>query len=241
MNTVLHPVGAQPARVYWVRRLALLAVVVLVVVLAFAAVSAARGAADDDTGGSDGPAGTAQEGADDAADPADDGERDDDAEASPGEVSPAGEDDADGDGAEGGAGASEPSTGAPPACSPEQITLTLTTDDQAYGPEGAPTFTLAFTNTGETACVIDAGSAQRTVVVSSGDDRVWSSADCVTEGGQRTLLLAPGAQDEDTVVWSRVRSDEACTADLPAPRPGTYTAIAVLAGAQSGTAVFQLG
>lgn len=216
MRTVLRPVGPQPARVYWVRRMVVLAVLVAAVLLVWSFVS--RGAAADadgsgtgaDAGATGAEHGTDAEGAD-AADAADTGT----------------------DGAA--------ADGAPAACAPEALTVTLTTDATSYTGDAAPTFTMTFTNTGDTTCVVDAGGSNRSVLVTSGSDRIWSSADCAAEGGTRTLLLAPGAQEQDTVVWPRERSDETCSEGLPAPRPGTYTAVAVLGGAQSGSAVFQLG
>lgn len=211
MNTVLRPAGPLPARVYWVRRLVLLAVVVLVGVVVWALVP--RGGGGED--------------------PAADGEGDPSVTAVPDDAS--GEDAADGEGGE------DTTDGAPAPCSAEDLTVTLAADADSYGADRSPTFTVTFTNTGSQSCVVDAGAANQALVVTSGSDRIWSSADCPADGGTRTLLLAPGAQDQDLVAWGRVRSDETCSEGLPAPRPGTYTAVASLGGAQSGSVVFQLG
>jgi hypothetical protein len=89
---------------------------------------------------------------------------------------------------------------------------------------------------------VDAGLANQALVITSGADRIWSSADCPSEAsGERLLLMAPGAAEAMPVAWPRVRSAEGCAGDLPEPRPGTYTAVAVVAGVQSGQVVFELG
>lgn len=230
MNTVLHPVGPQPARVYWVRRLVLLAVAAAVVAVLAVAVGAARGGATDGDGAAagdaaaDGAAATT-EGADDAG--AGSGAAAD-AQSAP-----------EGDGSEeAGAG---PGGGAV-ACAPESLTTTLAADAASYPAGATPTFTVTLTNSGGSACTVDAGLANQALVITSGADRIWSSADCPAEApGERLLLMAPGAAEAMPVAWPRVRSDEGCSEGLPEPRPGTYTAVAVVAGVQSGSVVLELG
>lgn len=211
MNTVLNPVGPQPARVYWVRRAVLLVLVAAVVVAVALAVGAARGG----DGGATDPAAAA-------------------AEAATGEAEAPAEEEAEEEADDGG--------GAAAACAPEQLTTTLAVDAATYPAGATPTFTVTLTNSGDSACTVDAGLANQSLVVTSGADRIWSSADCPAEAaGERLLLMAPGAAEAMPVAWPRVRSDEACTAGLPEPRPGTYTAVAVVAGAQSGPVVLELG
>lgn len=224
MNTVLHPVGPRPARVYWVRRLVLLALAAALVTVLAVAVGAARGGAADGAT----PVAGAAAGGDEGAAPS--------GGASAADTS-AGEEEAAEDGpAE--AGADNPGA----ACSPTGLTTTLTADATSYAAGVTPTFTVTLTNSGDAACTVDAGLANQSLVVTSGADRIWSSADCPADTpGERLLLMAPGAAETMPVAWPRVRSDEECSADLPEPRPGTYTAVAVVAGVQSGPVVFELG
>lgn len=194
MSTVLRPVGPHPQRVYWVRRLVLLAAVVLVLVLAWWGLGALGGGAQENPE-PDAAAGTTEQGG----------------------------------------------TGGPVACDAAHLTVALTSDARTYGPDTRPVLSLAVTNTSDTACTVDVGSGNAVVTVMSGADRIWSSADCAAEPAERLLLLEPGAADTSTVDWARERSDAECTAGLPAPRPGTYTAQATLMGVESATAVFELG
>ncbi|WP_225752892.1 hypothetical protein [Actinotalea sp. Marseille-Q4924] len=213
MNTVLHPVGPQPARVYWVRRLILLALVVGIVAALAVAAGASRGGAV--TGPPPGDA-AAQAAADVVAD--EDGTAEDEPATEP-----------------------EPEPDAAAACSPESLTTTLVADAATYPAGATPTFTVTLTNVSDSACTVDAGAANQSLVITSGPDRIWSSTDCPEAEGERLLLMAPAAAEAMPVAWPRVRSDEACTGGLPEPRAGTYTAVAVVAGVQSAPIVFDLG
>ena len=105
-----------------------------------------------------------------------------------------------------------------------------------------PAANVAITNTGTDPCLVDAGEAQREIVITSGDDRVWSNRDCIVAGTEsRTLLLPGGGNDTTPFAWNRVRSAEGCPAGLPAPGAGTYSAQLNLAGASAPPAVFGLG
>lgn len=128
----------------------------------------------------------------------------------------------------------------PVTCAAADLALTVTTDARSYAPGVAPELTVAITNTGDVPCTIDAADGHRDLVVTSGSDRVWSTADCAGEGAERLLLLEPGARDETTSTWHRIRSAEGCPDELPEPGPGTYAAEVSLAGAESATAVFEL-
>lgn len=128
-------------------------------------------------------------------------------------------------------------------CAATDLTLVVAPDAATYAADAKPTFNVTITNTGKSACTVDAGEAAREVLITSGADRIWSSLDCTAaDAPERVLLLAPGASDGPTpVAWSRVRSDGHCTADLPAPRAGTYHVVAKLVGAESQPATFTLG
>jgi hypothetical protein len=131
-------------------------------------------------------------------------------------------------------------------CAPAAVGLTIVADAASY-PEGAlPTFTVTIANTGPAACLIDAGDAQREVLITSGDDRIWSSRDCAGADTQaRELLLGPAgsdtAADTTTVQWSRSRSAPGCPGDQAEALSGTYsTAFTVGTVAAAGPAVFVL-
>ena len=130
------------------------------------------------------------------------------------------------------------------ACEAADLQLALTSEATTYAAGANPTFTVAITNIATSSCTVDAGTAAVEVLVTSGSDRIWSSLDCAVEGAEgaeRLLLLDDGAQDAASVPWARERSNPTCDTGLPAPRPGTYHAVAKLAGAESADLVFTLG
>ncbi|WP_282947375.1 hypothetical protein [Cellulomonas endometrii] len=126
-----------------------------------------------------------------------------------------------------------------PACDPAALTVELAADAATY-PEGAqPLFTVRLTNTGEAACLVDAGDAQRQLLITSGSDRIWASTDCAA-GEPLQLLLGPGQADERQVQWDRVRSVEGCAAGQSSALSGTYQAVLTLAGVSTEPVVFGL-
>ena len=195
MTTVLHPVGPERPRVYWVRRL----LVVLVVVALGVAVSVALRAVGSTLGGSGVAAGQ-----------------------TPAVTETTG------------------AAGLPVACTPAGVTLAVTSDARTYPTPNKPVLSLGVTNTGTAACTIDAGEAAREVLVTSGTDRIWSSADCRGDAAKSLLLLAPGARQDIAVTWPRVRSAAGCAAALPAPRLGTYQVTVTMLGATTTPVAFQL-
>lgn len=151
--------------------------------------------------------------------------------------------------ADGGGTAADPATGGTPApqeteegtpvCEPAAVGLEMAADATTY-PDGAlPTFTIRITNTGDVPCLLDAGDAQRQVLITSGSDRIWASTDCAA-GEALQLLLAPGQVDERQVQWDRSRSAEGCAPAQGSTQPGTYQAVLTLAGATTAPVVFGL-
>ncbi|MCG7286147.1 hypothetical protein MHY85_09195 [Cellulomonas sp. ACRRI] len=134
---------------------------------------------------------------------------------------------------------SEETTEGTPVCEPGAVGLELAADATTYAAGVLPTFTIRITNTGDVDCLLDAGDAQRQVLITSGSDRIWASTDCAT-GETLQLLLAPGQVDERQVQWDRTRSVEGCAPDQPAAQPGTYQAVLALGGVSTAPVVFGL-
>lgn len=133
----------------------------------------------------------------------------------------------------------EPTTPGTPACEPADLGLELVADATSYPAGALPTFTVRLVNDGEAACLVDAGEAQRQILITSGSDRIWASTDCASDEALQ-LLLAPGEPDERQVQWDRNRSAEGCAGDQPAAQPGTYQAVLTLAGVSTAPVVFGL-
>ncbi|WP_345039573.1 hypothetical protein [Georgenia daeguensis] len=114
----------------------------------------------------------------------------------------------------------------PGKCSPRDLDVRLSATP------GQPTsFAVTLTNRAEVACLLDAGASSLVLTVHSGEDRVWSSGDCVAEPSERELLLDSGDSTETAIRWDGTRSEKGCPGGQGAAQPGSYRVTATLGGA----------
>jgi hypothetical protein len=218
MSTVLHPVGPQRARVYWVRRLLVVVLLLVLATVGWAVTSRVLGDGGDPSAAS---AAERPEGSTDA------------------EAVSSDEDQGEDEPADGDEAADAPAT--PVDCTPDALQVTLTASGQIFDAATRPVLTATITNVGDLACTVDAGDANREVLITSGADRIWSSKDCATaETASRQLLLGSGAADSVELTWDRTRTAAGCPAGLPEPRSGTYQAVTTLGTVSSVPVVFAL-
>ncbi|GAA2845387.1 hypothetical protein GCM10010517_01810 [Streptosporangium fragile] len=109
-----------------------------------------------------------------------------------------------------------------------------------YPPGTQPRFILTLVNTGKVMCVADVGPRAMEVRITSGDDRVWSSADCVSGETDELRRLDRGIPYVRELVWNRRRSGDDCRVEGEPARPGTYVAVVRAPGLKSSKAVFHL-
>lgn len=242
---VRHPAGPLPARVYWIRRIAVLLALVLVIGLVVAVVSRIGADASDGEPGSETASPTATEDPGDDAGAEDAGSDDADGSDSGTDEAPTASDDAGSDEADAGGGdAAEPAAAADAGtareCAPGDVQVSLASDAASYAADKDPTFAVEVSLVGDEPCLVDVNDATRELVIVSGPAHVWSSAECV-EPEPRLLLLGPGQVDSQAIRWTRNRTDAACTPGLPDALPGTYRATVTLLGQQTEELVFTLG
>ncbi|GAA1653797.1 hypothetical protein [Georgenia ruanii] len=127
--------------------------------------------------------------------------------------------------------AAETTTGPvdPQACQSRELEVDLAPSATAAG--RPVSFDVTLRNTSQAACLVDAGRAALVLTVSSGEDRVWSSADCPAEPAERELLLDAGDTATTTLTWDRTRSAQGCPGGQRAAGGGTYQVMASLGGA----------
>jgi hypothetical protein len=95
----------------------------------------------------------------------------------------------------------------PPPCTSSQIQLTAETDALRYNPGEIPQLWLTVENVGFGECEIDVSTDKQQYQISSGDDRIWSSADCQEGGIPMTITLQPGeSRSTESIAWDRTRS-----------------------------------
>jgi hypothetical protein len=182
MSTLRHPVGPQPKKVYWRRRLvvlfllvAIVAIVVLIVVRPGSGAGAEADAPVTPAPSSSAPA--AGGGAD---------------------VSPT-------------PGAVDSGSGTPAgevaACAAGNISISPVTDATNYEAGANPQLSFTITNTGSEACKINAGTSQQIYTITSGDETYWVSTDCQTDPSDTEAVLEPGVPVSSTpFTWDRTRS-----------------------------------
>jgi len=213
MSTFKNPVGPQPPSVYWRRRavlaLGLIAVVVIIVLIVVrpGSGSAEPGAAAT-TSAPPADAAPSEPAATETAPAAD-------ATADPADTSTE--------------GASDAAT-----CSTRDIELKPVTDKTSYAATELPQISMTITNSGRSDCSIDLGSAQQTLVVTSGEEQYWSSKDCQVNGTNQVVTLTAGQTlSTPPIAWDRTRSSaDTCesTSREPVTAGGATYRLAVSVG-----------
>ncbi|MFD0383554.1 hypothetical protein ACFQ2B_17865 [Streptomyces stramineus] len=79
-----------------------------------------------------------------------------------------------------------------------------------YKPDEKPTFEIVVKNTGSSACKVNFGATAAVLKITSGDDHVWSSADCPRGTGAVLVELAGSGETKRTLEWDRKRSAARC-------------------------------
>lgn len=127
-----------------------------------------------------------------------------------------------------------------PVCNPASIEVTATTDAQTYAPEQNPVLTLTVANTGNAPCPVNVGTSQMEFLITSGEDRIFSSRDCQEGAEDLEVTIEPGSSETARFTWERVRSTPECTLVDAVPGAGQYVFQARLGERSSGEAVFTL-
>jgi hypothetical protein len=178
MSTIKNPVGPEPSKVYWRRRV--LVLVGLVAVIAIIVLIVVRPGSSSSVGSSISPVVTSTGAA--AAEP----------------TTPTAPQDV----------ASEPlADGETAACDAASIQVTPVTDADTYAAGVNPQLSISLTNSGATACSINVGTAQQVYTITSGAEQYWVSTDCQTDPSDMPTVIEAGATLASTpFAWDRTRS-----------------------------------
>ncbi|WP_449061568.1 hypothetical protein [Planomonospora algeriensis] len=126
------------------------------------------------------------------------------------------------------------------ACDAADLVLSLMGEGEVYGAGERPRFILTLVNTGKVMCTADVGPRTTEVRITSGDDRVWSSADCLSGETDDIRKLERGIPYVRQIQWDRRRSGSDCRAKRAEARPGTYVAVVRAPRLKSDKVVFHL-
>lgn len=245
MSTVMRPSGPLPPRVYWTRRLVLLAMILLVTVLLWWLVSAAGDAnettaSDVDqspprTGPAVVPATTnptmtpepvknpaARTPSPQTPTPTTPTTTTAKAEPDPEPAKPT----------------AEPLAEPTGDCDPAGVDMAIDVADVKAGRSNAATFLLTSTDTA--ACTLSVTPATLLVNVTSGADIVWSSDDCPDALLAKQIVVRSDPPSSYEFTWNGSRSSEGCQLDDAKPDPGGYWVEAALIGGEPHKAYFDL-
>jgi hypothetical protein len=152
-------------------------------------------------------------------------------------------------GSGGSGGSSSGGSGAPPintaevmalpVCTASQLTLELAaTPNSTYSLQAKPTFVLRIRAVSGPPCRVDLSQAASSITISTKQERIWSSADCVTDKQGRWVQAPTGGLTE-TFSWDRSRSKPQCaTPSDTSPAPAdTYLVQADITGPAGGPVV----
>lgn len=131
-------------------------------------------------------------------------------------------------------------TPAADVCANDDLEVQATTD-AADLPVGARApLTLTVRNTSTSPCRRAVGQGAVELVITSGEDRIWSSDDCAPGGGEGVVVLEPGGSHVARATWPGTRSAAGCPPDQPAARPGTYRVTARIGDLRVPGTVFRV-
>jgi hypothetical protein len=119
----------------------------------------------------------------------------------------------------------------PVDCPAEELRPTLT-GKQRLAPEQPTTFQLSMINGSDRTCIAQVTSRNFELKIYSGNDRIWSTADCRSAITPISRELASEHAVAWSLTWEGKRSKAKCKSDQEALRPGTYVATAQLEGAE---------
>jgi hypothetical protein len=121
------------------------------------------------------------------------------------------------------------------------VTLSVSSPQYWYQPGKMPRFTVRAVSSERQACEFNMGTKFVSAVITSGDRRMWSSADCATgAGGSNVVVLANGTPGVLRVTWDRRTSSPGCTGSALV-RPGEYQVSATAASLHSAKVNLVLG
>ena len=219
MSTVARPRGPMPTRVYWVRRLVLLAVVVLVGWLTIRWIDGGDSGAtppEDETPA----AATESDDPTPAADRDPKKSRDKNRTARVDTVA-------------------ETFERPREDCDLTDVLVVPSVTEPAYAEEPVR-LSLRISSDSSSPCSVSLDAESLLVVISDGDDTVWDSTHCEDDIPVRDLALQPRWSTLIDLTWSGRHSGRNCASDATPAEPGTYTVEAAMLEGEPSEAEFEL-
>jgi hypothetical protein len=126
-------------------------------------------------------------------------------------------------------------------CRHRGIVLSLSASQDNFGSRELPMFDVYVVSTSGTACRFNVGAKHVRLVIRSGPERIWGSADCLAGAGSLSTDLERGVPTVLPISWDRKTSSAGCQVTSSRVPAGTYAATAVDGTVTSNTETFRLG
>jgi hypothetical protein len=213
MSSLLHPVGHLPASVYWVRRAVVLAVLLLLIVLLFRVFG---GGEDPQPAASSGPV------------------------ESPSSTTPTLSPSA--SPSPGGSSTTSSPSRAPRKddgrCTGAMVRVQVAPGARRVSSGRPLNFQVQLTTPRRDGCAAVVDATRLVLTITSGKDRIWTTAHCGKSVQRATFALSSGRASNTTVAWHGRRSAAGCPSTAPVAKPGTYVIQATYDGRPSTQQAF---
>lgn len=101
-------------------------------------------------------------------------------------------------------------------CDPAILDIQPITDSESYAAGQQPQVSVQLTNNGSSACTLTVGADQLVFSIVSGDDPIWTSADCLTTPAFEVELQPNQPLPNSPIAWDRTRSSpDTCSSSRP--------------------------
>jgi hypothetical protein len=121
------------------------------------------------------------------------------------------------------------------------VALSVSSPQYFYQLGKTPSFTLHAVSQASRPCRFNMSAKFVSVVIASGDRRIWSSADCASGAASNMVVIASGQPAALKLSWNRRTSSPGCSGSGQLVRPGEYQVRAVAGRLHSRSVNFVLG
>jgi hypothetical protein len=127
------------------------------------------------------------------------------------------------------------------ACARGSVALSVSSAQGFYQPGKTPSFTVHAVSQATRPCRFNMSAKFVSVLIASGDRRVWSSADCASGAASNMVIVASDRPAVLRLSWDRRTSSPGCSGSGQLVRPGEYQVRAVAGSLHSQSVNFVLG
>ncbi|WP_062200242.1 hypothetical protein [Demequina salsinemoris] len=128
------------------------------------------------------------------------------------------------------------------ACGVDDVEIAVTPADFSVAVGTAPVFKVKVTHVGSSACLFSTGGKDSDLVITSGSEEIYSTADCRKESTikESDFLLSDGSTEKFNVTWTGNWSAPDCGDSPNETQAGYYWATLTLQGIEAEPTQFEI-